>query len=165
MYINFNDLFLRMQQQLDADQAVLEGALLIELVQRIRPEDASNNEEIDQKFQAFVQSLLITPNAAITLQNFVLKLINQYKQTSLYADTGILSLDGFWNQLSQRLGAHFLPLINDESQLQDLVRRVFHQRSDKYWLDSIDEADWQKLFALINQGHSNQNEKQKSKVS
>ena len=77
MYINFNDLFLRMQQQLDADQAVLEGALLIELVQRIRPEDASNNEEIDQKFQAFVQSLLITPNAAITLQNFVLKLINQ----------------------------------------------------------------------------------------
>ena len=163
MYINFNDLFLRMQQQLDADQAVLEGALLIELVQRIRPEDASNNEEIDQKFQAFVQSLLITPNAAITLQNFVLKLINQYKQTSLYADTGILSLDGFWNQLSQRLGAHFLPLINDESQLQDLVRRVFHQRSDKYWLDSIDEADWQKLFALINQGHSNQNEKQKIK--
>ena len=146
MYINFNDLFLPMQQQLDADQAVLEGALLIELVQRIRPEDASNTEEIDQKFQAFVQSLLITPNAAITLQNFVLKLINQYKQTSLYADTGILSLDGFWNQLSQRLGAHFLPLINDESQLQDLVRRVFHQRSDKYWLDSIDEADWQKLF-------------------
>ena len=52
MYINFNDLFLRMQQQLDADQAVLEGALLIELVQRIRPEDASNNEEIDQKFKA-----------------------------------------------------------------------------------------------------------------
>ena len=90
-----------------------------------------------QKFQALIQALLITPDAASTLQSFVLRLISQYKQTSLYADTGILSLDGFWNQLSQRLGAHFLPLINDETQLQDLVRRVFPNRSDKYWLDSI----------------------------
>src|SRR5690606_3784209 len=54
-----------------------------------------------------------------------------------------------------------LPLINDKSQLQDLVRRVFYQRSDKYWLDSISSEDWQKLFALLNQGHSNQAEKLK----
>ena len=159
MHINFNDLFLTMQEQLESHQAVLDDSLLIELVNRIRPIDSTNHEEINRKFQAFLQVLLITPHAASTLQTFILKLISQYKQTSLYADTGILSLDGFWNQLAQRLGAHFLPLINDESQLQDLVRRVFFQRSDKYWLDSIANDYWQKLFALINQGHSNQSEK------
>jgi site-specific recombinase len=159
MHINFNDLFSKMQQQLESSQAVLDGSLLIELVNRIRPDDPADVEEISRKFQAFIQALLITPHAVTTLQNFILKLISHYKQTSLYADTGILSLDGFWNQLAQRLGAHFLPLINDESQLQDLVRRVFYQRSDKYWLDSIADEDWQKLFALVNQGHSNQKEK------
>ncbi|OTG75488.1 recombinase [Acinetobacter sp. ANC 4169] len=159
MHINFNDLFSKMQQQLESNQAVLDGSLLIELVNRIRPHDPADVEEINRKFQAFIQALLITPHAVNTLQNFILKLISHYKQTSLYADTGILSLDGFWNQLAQRLGAHFLPLINDENQLQDLVRRVFYQRSDKYWLDSIADEDWQKLFALINQGHSNQQEK------
>jgi site-specific recombinase len=161
MHINFNDLFSKMQQQLESNQAVLDGSLLIELVNRIRPHDPADVEEINRKFQAFIQALLITPHAVNTLQNFILKLISHYKQTSLYADTGILSLDGFWNQLAQRLGAHFLPLINDENQLQDLVRRVFYQRSDKYWLDSISNEDWQKLFALLNQGHSNQAEKLK----
>ena len=159
MHIKFNDLFLKMQQQLDTPRAVLEDELLIELINRIRPTDTQNTEEIQNNFEALYTTLLLTPDAASTLQSFVLKLISQYKQTSLYADTGILSLDGFWNQLAQRLGAHFLPLINDESQLQELLRRVFHQRSDKYWLDHIEDQSWQKLFRLFNLGNSNQEEK------
>lgn len=159
MHIKLNDLFLQMQHQLDTRQAVLDHNLLIELVNRIRPADTKSTEEIHQTFQAFYTALLLTPDAASTLQSFVLKLISRYKQTSLYADTGILSLDGFFNQLMQRLGAHFLPLIHDESQLQELLRQVFHQRSDKYWLDEIDDAEWQNLFRLFNQGHGNQDEK------
>ncbi len=159
MHIKLNDLFLEMQEQLDQNQAVLDDALLIELVDRIRPNDTRNQDEVQAKFNAFVQAILITPDAASTLQSFVLKLISQYKQTSLYADTGILSLEGFWNQIFQRLGSHFLPLISDESQLQELVRRVFHQYSDQYWLDSIEDKQWQQLFRLLNQGHSNQEEK------
>ncbi|KUG38027.1 site-specific recombinase [Acinetobacter johnsonii] len=161
MHIKFNDLFFQMQQQLEQPQAVLNDQLLIELVERIRPTDAYQIDEIHYKFQALIQALLITPDAASTLQSFVLRLISQYKQTSLYADTGILSLDGFWNQLSQRLGAHFLPLINDETQLQDLVRRVFPNRSDKYWLDNIRDSDWLQLLNLLNHGHANQKEKVK----
>ena len=144
MHIKLNDLFLEMQEQLDRNQAVLDDALLIELVNRIRPNDTRNQDEVQAKFNAFVQAILITPDAASTLQSFVLKLISQYKQTSLYADTGILSLEGFWNQIFQRLGSHFLPLISDESQLQELVRRVFHQYSDQYWLDSIEDKN--KMF-------------------
>jgi hypothetical protein len=41
----------------------------IELVKRIRPIDA-NQDEIHQKFQALIQALLITPDAASTLQSF-----------------------------------------------------------------------------------------------
>lgn len=161
MHIKFQDLYLNMQQQLEQSQVLLDENLIIELVNRIRPADTKNIEQIQANFEAFYRSLLLTPDASSTLQSFVLKLLSRYKQASLYADTGILSLDGFWNQLFQRLGAHFLPLINDASQLQDLVRRVFHQHSDKYWLDSIEDSSWQKLFRLFNQGHSNQEEKKK----
>ena len=158
MHIKLNDLILNMQEQLDST-AVLDDALVIELVNRIRPSDTRNINEIHEKFRAFIQALLIVPDAAITLQSFILKLISQYKQTSLYADTGILSLDGFWNQLFQRLGAHFLPLIRDPHQLQDLIQTVFHQRNDKYWLDNIRTDEWQQLFKIMNQGNANQEEK------
>ena len=163
MHIQLNDLLLKMQEQLN-QQTVLEDSLLIELVERIRPTDTRNTDEIHQKFQAFIEALLTIPSAAVTLQSFVLKLISQYKQTSLYADTGILSLDGFWNQLFQRLGAHFLPLINDKNQLQDLVRRVFYQNSDQYWLDSISNEQWIQLFTVLNQSNANQKEKRQIHV-
>ncbi|KGT48251.1 MULTISPECIES: site-specific recombinase [Acinetobacter] len=163
MHIQFSDIFQTMQQQLEQPQAALDENLLIELVNRIRPRDSKDTEEIEEKFQAFLQSLLITPNAVTTLQTFVLRVINRYKQTSLFSDTGILSLDGFWNQLNQRIGAHILPLIPDEKSLQELVRRIFHERSDRYWLDYLNDQDWQQLFSVLNQGHSNQLEKTRIK--
>ena len=163
MHINFLDLFQNMQHQLEQPRAVLDENLLIELVERIRPEDSRNTEEIEAKFNAFIRALLLTPNAVATLQTFTLRVINRYKQTGLFSDTGILSLDGFWNQLNQRIGAHILPLIPDHQQLQELFRKVFYQRTDKYWLDYFDEDDWQRLFAVVNQGHSNQAEKTRIK--
>ncbi|WP_218209287.1 site-specific recombinase [Acinetobacter sp. F9] len=163
MHINFLDLFQNMQHQLEQPQAVLDENLLIELIERIRPEDSRNTEEIEAKFNAFIQALLLTPNAVSALQTFTLRIINRYKQTSLFSDTGILSLDGFWNQLNQRIGAHVLPIIPDHQQLQELFRKVFYQPNDKYWLDYFDEDDWQRLFSVLNQGHSNQPEKTRIK--
>lgn len=163
MHINFLDIFQSMQHQLEQPQAVLDENLLIQLVERIRPEDSRNREEIETKFNAFIRALLLTPNAVLTLQSFTLRIINRYKQASLFSDTGILSLDGFWNQLNQRIGAHILPVIPDHLQLQELFRKIFYLRTDKYWLDYFDEADWQRLFAVVNQGHSNQVEKTRIK--
>ncbi|WP_312088077.1 site-specific recombinase [Acinetobacter variabilis] len=163
MHINFLDIFQSMQHQLEQPQAVLDENLLIQLVERIRPEDSRNTKEIETKFNAFIRALLLTPNAVLTLQSFTLRIINRYKQASLFSDTGILSLDGFWNQLNQRIGAHILPVIPDHLQLQELFRKIFYLRTDKYWLDYFDEADWQRLFAVVNQGHSNQVEKTRIK--
>lgn len=154
MHINLNDLFLKMQEQLDHNHAVPDESLVIELVNRLRPENSYNIEEINHRFQALIQALLMTPTAANAFQGYLVTLINRYKQTGLFADSGILSLDGFWNQLGQRVGAHFLPLLVDETDLKDLVHRVFYLRSDKHWLENISDALWLQFFQLLNQNHS-----------
>lgn len=159
MQIQFNDLFLLMQEQLDHVKTVPDPDLLIKLVNRIRPDDSHNKEQARLKLNALIQALLITPNAASALQGYLLKLVNHYKQASLFADSGILSLDGFWNQLSQRLGAHFLPLLVDHSELKDLIGKIFHQRRDKYWLENIDDGQWVSFFKLLHQGHRFQSDK------
>ncbi|MGN5763811.1 site-specific recombinase [Acinetobacter calcoaceticus] len=163
MHLTLSDLFLKMQEQLDQPQAVLDENLLIELVNRIRPKNPNDADEIKQRIHALIKILLLTPTSAILLQNFLLKLISQYKQISLYADSGILSLDGFWNQLGQRLGAHFLPLVEDGQQLKTLVGKVFHQENDSEWLDLIDDQDWITLLNLLAESQSNTLEKQVSK--
>ncbi|EPF91849.1 recombinase [Acinetobacter gyllenbergii] len=163
MHLTLSDLFLKMQEQLDQPQAVLDEQLLIELVNRIRPKNPNDADEVKQRIHALIKILLLTPTSAILLQNFLLKLISQYKQLSLYADSGILSLDGFWNQLGQRLGAHFLPLVEDGQQLKTLIGKVFHQENDSEWLDLIENQDWITLFNLLGESQSNTTEKQISK--
>ncbi|WP_151715029.1 site-specific recombinase [Acinetobacter sp. TUM15071] len=163
MHLTLSDLFSNMQEQLDQPQAVLDENLLIELVNRIRPKNPNDADEVKQRIHALIKILLLTPTSAILLQNFLLKLISQYKQLSLYADSGILSLDGFWNQLSQRLGAHFLPLVEDDQQLKTLIGKVFHQENDSEWLDLIENQDWITLFNLLGESQSNTREKQVSK--
>ncbi|WP_410567935.1 site-specific recombinase [Acinetobacter sp. H1(2024)] len=159
MHINFSDHFLKIQKQLENPQAVIDESILIDLVNALRPSDPHDTEEIQQKIQAFIDSLLLTPTASALLQSFLLRLINQYKQVSLYADSGILSLDGFWNQLGQRLGGHFLPLIEDSSQLKILIGKIFYLESDSIWLNHIDDKNWATLFGLIGQSNSNVDEK------
>ncbi|MCH7381056.1 MULTISPECIES: site-specific recombinase [Acinetobacter] len=163
MHLTLSDLFLKMQEQLDQPQAILDEQLLIELVNRIRPKNSNDADEVKQRIHALIKILLLTPTSAILLQNFLLKLISQYKQLSLYADSGILSLDGFWNQLGQRLGAHFLPLVEDGQQLKTLIGKVFHQENDSEWLDLIENQDWITLFNLLGESQSNTKEKQVSK--
>ncbi|WP_436898530.1 site-specific recombinase [Acinetobacter gyllenbergii] len=163
MHLTLSDLFLKMQEQLDQPQAVLDEQLLIELVNRIRPKNPNDADEVKQRIHALIKILLLTPTSAILLQNFLLKLISQYKQLSLYADSGILSLDGFWNQLGQRLGAHFLPLVEDGQQLKTLIGKVFHQENDSEWIDLIENQDWIRLFNLLGESQSNTKEKQISK--
>lgn len=154
MHINLSSIFFKMQEQLEKTQTVPDDNLLIELVNLIRPTDSHNTEESKAKFQSLIEALLITPTASHTFLAYLLALINRYKQVSLYADSGILSLDGFWNQLGQRLGAHFLPLLVDKTDLRDLVHRVFHQRSDQYWLENISNEQWLQLFRILNQNQS-----------
>ncbi|HCQ9870030.1 site-specific recombinase [Acinetobacter baumannii] len=159
MHINFSEHFFKTQKQLENPQAVIDENILIDLVNALRPSDPQDTDEIEQKIQAFIDSLLLTPTAPALLQTFLLRLINQYKQVSLYADSGILSLDGFWNQLGQRLGGHFLPLIEDASQLKILIGKIFYLESDSIWLNNVDDKDWATLFGLIGQSNSNVDEK------
>lgn len=146
---SFSSIFTKIQQQLALEQAVLDESPLIDLVTLLRPKDAKNSQQIKQKIKLFLHFLEQFPNSAILLHTYILKIITHYKQTTLYSDSGILSLDGFWNQLGQRVMSHFLPPIADHTQLQDLIARVFHQSTDRYWLERIDIEDWTNLFQYI----------------
>ncbi|MFC3901900.1 Site-specific recombinase [Acinetobacter marinus] len=157
MHIPLQDLLIEMQAQIDQERLDLQ--LLVRLVDRLRPSDASDHAQINQKMKAFIRALIMTPTAGDIIQRYFLRLLNQYKQVSLYVESGILGSEGFNTQLSQRIGAHFLPLVKDESELKELVGRVFYKKSDRYWLDNIQAEDWQMILHLLGQSNANQGNK------
>ena len=147
---------LSIQQQLENDQAVVGEQALIDFVRILRPKNAKDSQEIHQNIQNVIQVVLQTPDFSNVLRRYILRLITQYKQTRLYSDSGILSLDGFWDQLGQRIVSHILPPLNDDTQLQDLVAKVFYLPSDHYWLERIEQSDWILFFGLFDNSSSDQ---------
>ncbi|MFM6958771.1 MAG: recombinase, partial [Acinetobacter sp.] len=70
MHLTLSDLFLKMQEQLDQNQAVLDENLLIELVNRLRPQHSKDAEQVKQQIKSLIKILLLTQNSASLLQNF-----------------------------------------------------------------------------------------------
>ncbi|WP_111894774.1 site-specific recombinase [Acinetobacter sp. MB5] len=152
-------ILISLQQQLEHPQTAVHEQILIDLVQHLRPENPHNGQEIKLKFSALLHALLQTPHSVVSLQQYLLRLLLQYRQTKLYADSGILSLDGFWNQLGQRFVSRILPPVSDQTQLQNLLEKVFYLATDRFWLEQIEPVQWQMLFQLFDSNQNNQQQK------
>lgn len=153
--MKFAELILQMQQQLEQLQASdvstqpLNTAFLIELIETLRPQSVNDIEEIEQNIELFIQAILRTPNAQRIIQHYFFQVLQSYKQSQIYADVGLFSLDGFWNQFGQRVSGKFLPTIPDHSQLNDLVEQIFYKENDFEWLDKITAEQWIHLLSLF----------------
>ncbi len=55
MHINFSDLFLKIEKQLEDPQAVIDENLLIELVNVIRPSNPQDTDEIKKKYRLLLK--------------------------------------------------------------------------------------------------------------
>ncbi|MFT4019941.1 MAG: site-specific recombinase [Acinetobacter sp.] len=141
---------LSIQNQLkNSEQSSVNEQAIINLVKVLRPLNSRNTEEINDQLRELITVLQHAPDLCFSLKEYLIRLMAQYRQTKLYADTGILSLDGFWNQLSQRIVAHFLPPLNEDTQLKNLLNHIFNHSSDKFWLEKVNPIIWDDLYQLL----------------
>lgn len=150
MHVEFTDLFKRMEEQLKKEQPGHASVkTLVELVARLRPKDAYDKVEIHERLDELIELLISQPAHATTLHDYIMATLANYRQISLYADSTLLGNEGFFSELTRRIGNHFLPPLRDNSQLNDLFRQVFCHRYDPIWLDHIELPSWQQLMTLM----------------
>lgn len=150
MHVEFTDLFKRMEEQLKKEQPGHASVkTLVELVSRLRPKDAYDKVEIHERLDELIELLISQPAYATTLHDYIMATLANYRQISLYADSTLLGNEGFFSELTRRIGNHFLPPLRDNSQLNDLFRQVFCHRYDPVWLDHIELPSWQQLMTLM----------------
>lgn len=127
--------------------------LFAEFVSLLRPQNIQDTDEIKQKIDDFAIHIIKIPNALFILKQFILRLFKDYKQSQLYADLGIFSLDGFFNQLGERIGQKILPKIADTHALDYLLEHIFPYKTDYQWLERIPTDYWTKIFDLFQANH------------
>ncbi|MGM8909657.1 site-specific recombinase [Psychrobacter sp. 1U1] len=139
----------RILQQITALSDVPEPSVLRRLIDELR---VTENEPAlaNQNIQALIDVLRQHPEYSDGLASFVLKLIIQYRQISLYTDTGIMSDEGFFSSLRRLLGHRFLPLLPQDDSVVELVGYLFYKRQDERWLANIEKDKWEALVDLLN---------------
>ncbi|HEX2569649.1 MAG TPA: site-specific recombinase [Polyangia bacterium] len=110
---------------------------LRELVNCLRPHRAHQVEQAIANLQALCYLLEQHPEYRAALRRYLLALLASRRQVELYADSGLLSNDGLFTGLYQRLSYRILPPTVRPEYLKDVFGLVFHDPRDYLWLELV----------------------------
>lgn len=121
-------------------------AVLIRLVNEIRPRDPGNTQDVLTKLGTLALHLKHAQGDAILLRDYLLDLLAASRHRHLFTDTGILSSQGFFSSLRERLAHKLLPAEREPDNLRDLLGEVFWHARDYEWLAVVPDAVWGELL-------------------
>lgn len=122
---------------------------LVDLVQSLRPAKTEPADQAASNVRTLMQLLKGNPQHSRALRHYLLHILTTRYQASLYTDTGILSNDGFFTELFQRLSYRILPPAIDEQYLRDCLDRILPGTDDYLWIRQVPTADWLALFDVL----------------
>lgn len=121
---------------------------LTELVNTLRPTKRSRLSATDH-IQLLIATLREQPALATGLRHYILHLLSQRHQISVYTDVGIVSNDGFFTELYRRLISKIIPSALNPAELADTLETLLPYRKDYLWIQSITTATWNELLQVI----------------
>lgn len=113
---------------------------------RIKEDD---EELVNAKIEELLQILRTNPKYGVGLAAFVLRLTNQYRQITLYTDTGIVSDHTFFESLNRLMGHKILPLLPEEDSVVELASYLFDESEDEEWLSLVCHDKFLELMSLV----------------
>lgn len=128
-------------------QELPEPEALKRLIDALRV-DGEDVEAVNAKIDEIIDLLRANPELGSGLAAFTLRLINKYRQMTLYTDTGIASDRSFSGSISRLIGHRFLPLLPEEDSVVELANYLFDKKTDYRWISAITVDRWDTLVHL-----------------
>lgn len=135
-------------QHISALRELPEPASLKRLIDALRVAD-NDETQINANFAKLIEILNAHPEYGVGLTTFTLRLLDTYKQITMYTDTGIISDDGFAYSVRRLIGHRFLPLLPEEDSVVELVNYLFDHDNDQEWIALISNKHWDKFIDLL----------------
>jgi len=122
---------------------------LSKIISKIRPKSVRNIEESIENIEAIIQHLEAYPEFRESLSSeFNLWLIDS-KISNNIASLGILSKQGFKEEISDRFYNKFLPQAPQKGDFSSLFAILFPHKKDPLWVNAIDDALWAKFWGML----------------
>jgi site-specific recombinase len=122
---------------------------LARLIAWVRPARADDPEPAIRALQALAFRLGQRDDYRQALGDYLMNLVGSRRLLVLCADSGILSNEGVWSALRNRIGAKLLPPEYRDDYMRDVLGKVFDRADDYRWVAAVPDDVWQALWLAL----------------
>jgi site-specific recombinase len=122
---------------------------LVELIQKIRPDNPRNIEEAELKFKAVLYQVGQERTSLFSLRK---ALLSQFLKTNIVTaltESGIVSSRGFVQELQSKLKHKILPALQSPDNFLYVINKIFYKKSDHIWVEGMDPVLWKQFFEML----------------
>src|SRR5450830_596410 len=122
---------------------------LVMLDETLRPRRPGDILRATANVRTLTQLLKGNPAHALSLRDYLFRLLSARRHASLYSEVGVLSNDGFFTELKRRIAYRILPPALGDEYLSDALDQLLYKKTDYLWIRAVPAADWLALFDVI----------------
>jgi site-specific recombinase len=122
---------------------------LVELIKKIRPDNARNIQEAETKFKAVLYQVGQERTSLFSLRK---ALLGQFLKTNIVpalTESGVLSSRGFVQELLSKVKHKVLPALQNPNNFLYVINKIFYKKSDHIWVQGIDPVLWNQFFEML----------------
>ena len=122
---------------------------LVELINKIRPNNPRNIEEAELKFKAVLYQVGQERTSLFSLRK---ALLSQFLKTNIVTaltESGILSSRGFVQELQSKLKHKILPALQSPDNFLYVINKIFYKKTDHIWVEGMDPVLWKQFFEML----------------
>jgi site-specific recombinase len=122
---------------------------LVELIKKIRPDNAHNITEAETKFKAVLYQVGQERTSLFSLRK---ALLSQFLKTNIVpalTESGVLSSRGFVQELMSKVKHKVLPALQSPDNFLYVINKIFYKKSDHIWVEGIDPVLWNQFFEML----------------
>lgn len=122
---------------------------LVKLVKIIRPGIFNSKVSAEKRIIELTEALRNNNAYRDGLRTYLSSILGSANHLSLYAESGILSNEGFFSEAFSKMGNILLPPAVNHEDLRDLFNLVFYKKSDHEWVKAIKPEVLVELFSVL----------------
>ena len=122
---------------------------LVELVEKLRPDNAKDAVQTELRFKAFLYQVSLDKSSVFLLRK---ALLSQFLRTNIVialTENGIVNSRGFVQGLLNKLKHKVLPELQTPDNFLYVINKVFYRKTDHSWVENIDNDLWIRVFESL----------------
>ena len=122
---------------------------LVELINKIRPDNPRNIQEAELKFKAVLYQVGQDRTSLFSLRK---ALLSQFLKTNIVTaltESGIVSSRGFVQELQSKLKHKILPALQSPDNFLYVINKIFYKKTDHIWVEGMDPILWKQFFEML----------------